>query len=163
MSLSNISLYDGVIMITAVFTQNPQLGPAGLVQLPTVELQADDGEHEDGEEEQHADLEQGNHGLHDGLQDDLETWRRRGRQETNQHVGTQCRITTTGRGFTQKHNFWCKDNEGYGLVYIFLKIVLQVSCCACVLCAAVLAFCDLIRDFSGDHQGVLQPLLTGDA
>ena len=80
-----------------MFTQNPQLGPAGLVQLATVELQADDGEHEDGEEEQHADLEQRNHGLHDGLQDDLETWRR-SRQETHEHRN-QCTITM--RDFTQ--------------------------------------------------------------
>ena len=61
-------------MITAVFTQNPQLGPAGLVQLPAVELQADDGEHEDGEEQEQADLKQRDHGLHDGLEHDLQAW-----------------------------------------------------------------------------------------
>lgn len=44
---------------------------AGAVQSAAVELQADDGEHEDGEEKQQADLQQRNHGLHDGFQDDL--------------------------------------------------------------------------------------------
>lgn len=44
------------------------------MQLPAVELQANDGKHEDGKEEQQADLEEGNHGLHDGLQHNLQTW-----------------------------------------------------------------------------------------
>ena len=48
---------------------------AGGVELPHVELQADDGEHEDGHEEQQADLQQGNHGLHDGLEHHLQAWR----------------------------------------------------------------------------------------
>ena len=37
------------------------------VQLPTVEFQADDSEHQDGKEEQEADLQERHHGLHDGL------------------------------------------------------------------------------------------------
>ena len=48
---------------------------AGGVELPHVELQADDGEHEDGYEEQQADLQQGDHGLHDGLEHHLQAWR----------------------------------------------------------------------------------------
>lgn len=48
---------------------------AGVVQLPAVELQANDGKHQDGKEEQQADLQQGNHGLHDGLQHNLQTWK----------------------------------------------------------------------------------------
>lgn len=42
------------------------------VQLATVELQANDGEHEDGKEEQKANLQKRHHGLHDGLQHDLQ-------------------------------------------------------------------------------------------
>ena len=45
---------------------------AGVVKLPAVELQADDRKHEDGEEQEKADLEQRDHGLHDGLQDNLQ-------------------------------------------------------------------------------------------
>lgn len=48
-------------------TQYPEPWFAGAVQLPAVELQANDGEHEDGKEEQQADLQQGNHRFHDGL------------------------------------------------------------------------------------------------
>lgn len=55
------------------------VGEAGAVQLPAVELQADDGEHQDGEEEQEADLQEGHHGLHDGLQHDLQAWEGAGR------------------------------------------------------------------------------------
>ena len=43
-------------------------------ELAAVELQADDGEHEDGEEQQQADLQQRHHGLDDGLQHDLQAW-----------------------------------------------------------------------------------------
>lgn len=42
------------------------------MQLPTVELQANDGKHEDGKEEQEADLQERHHGLHDGLQHNLQ-------------------------------------------------------------------------------------------
>lgn len=49
---------------------------ARAVELSHVEVQADDGEHEDGEEEQESDLQQRNHGLHDGLQNHLQTWSR---------------------------------------------------------------------------------------
>lgn len=54
-------------------TQDSRPCFAGVVQSAAVELQADDGEHEDSEEEQQADLQQRHHGLHDGLQDDLQT------------------------------------------------------------------------------------------
>lgn len=43
-----------------------------MVKLPAVELQADDGKHEDGKEQEEADLEQRNHGLHDGLEHNLQ-------------------------------------------------------------------------------------------
>lgn len=44
------------------------VGPeAGGVEFAHVELNPDDGKHDDSEEEQEADLQQGNHGLHDGL------------------------------------------------------------------------------------------------
>lgn len=45
------------------------------VKFAHVELHTDDGEHDNGEEQQQADLEQGDHGLHDGLQHHLETCR----------------------------------------------------------------------------------------
>lgn len=44
---------------------------AGSVQLSTVELQADDSKHQDGKEEQKANLQERHHGLHDGLQHNL--------------------------------------------------------------------------------------------
>ena len=47
----------------------------GTVELAHVEFQADDGEHEDGHEQQKADLQQGDHGLHNGLQHHLQAWR----------------------------------------------------------------------------------------
>lgn len=50
---------------------------AGGVELSHVELQANDGEHEDGHEQQQADLQQGDHGLHDGLEHHLQAWRDR--------------------------------------------------------------------------------------
>lgn len=46
---------------------------AGGVELSHVKLHANDGEHDDGKEEQQANLEQRYHGLHDGLEDHLET------------------------------------------------------------------------------------------
>lgn len=44
---------------------------AGFVEFAHVELQADDGKHEDGEEKQQANLQQRNHGLHDGFEHHL--------------------------------------------------------------------------------------------
>ena len=46
---------------------------AGGVEFAHVELHPDDGKHDDGEEEQQADLKQRNHGFHYGLQYHLET------------------------------------------------------------------------------------------
>ena len=45
------------------------------MELSHVELQADDGEHEDGHEQQQADLQQGDHSLHNGLEHHLQAWR----------------------------------------------------------------------------------------
>lgn len=42
------------------------------MKLSAVEFQADDGKHEDGEEQKEADLKQRDHGLHDGLQHNLQ-------------------------------------------------------------------------------------------
>lgn len=53
------------------------------MQLPAVELQADDREHQDGEEEQEADLQQRHHGLHDGLQHNLQAWKEGRKRMTN--------------------------------------------------------------------------------
>lgn len=47
---------------------------ARLVQRSRVKLQSDDGEYDDGEQHQQADLEQRCHGLDDGLQHDLQTY-----------------------------------------------------------------------------------------
>ena len=44
---------------------------AGLVHASDEELQTDDGVDDDDEEYQQSDVEQGNHGLHDGVQHDL--------------------------------------------------------------------------------------------
>ena len=49
---------------------------AGVMKLSAVELQANDGKHEDGEEQKQANLEQWDHGLHDGLQNYLQAWSR---------------------------------------------------------------------------------------
>lgn len=56
---------------------------AGLVELPHVEFQPNDGKHEDGHEQQQANLQQGNHSLHDGLEDHLEAWRTHTRRVTD--------------------------------------------------------------------------------
>lgn len=53
-------------------TEDVNRWQAGVVKLPAVELQTDDGKHEDGEEQQKADLEQRDHGLHDRLQHNLQ-------------------------------------------------------------------------------------------
>lgn len=49
------------------------------MKLPAVELQTDDGKHEDGEEQKEADLKQRDHGLHDGLQHNLQALKDRAR------------------------------------------------------------------------------------
>lgn len=54
------------------FTEDVGGRQAGLVKLPAVELQTDDGKHEDGKEQKEADLEKRDHGLHDGLQHNLQ-------------------------------------------------------------------------------------------
>jgi hypothetical protein len=46
---------------------------AGLVERPGVELESDDGEDQDGEHDEKADLHQRRQGLENGLEDDLET------------------------------------------------------------------------------------------
>lgn len=46
---------------------------AGVVEFAHVKLHPDDGKHDNGEEEQQADLKQRNHGFHYGLQHHLET------------------------------------------------------------------------------------------
>ena len=49
----------------------------GPVERPGVELQADDGEDDDGEEEEQCDVDQGPDSLGYGGDDNLETWRER--------------------------------------------------------------------------------------
>lgn len=44
---------------------------AGFVEFSYVELQTNDGKHEDGKEKQKADLQQGNHRFHDGFEHHL--------------------------------------------------------------------------------------------
>lgn len=60
--------------LMTILTKDVQLGKAGVVQLAAVELQADDSEHQDSKEQQEADLQQRNHRLDDGLQNNLQTW-----------------------------------------------------------------------------------------
>lgn len=55
------------------------VGETGLVEFAHVELQANDGEHEDGKEEEQPNLQEWDHGLHDGLEHHLQTWGRAGR------------------------------------------------------------------------------------
>lgn len=50
------------------------VGKAGFMEFAHVELQPDDGKHHDGEEEEQPNLQQGHHGLHDGLEDNLQAW-----------------------------------------------------------------------------------------
>lgn len=45
------------------------------MELSHVELQAYDGEHEDGHEQQQANLQQGDHSLHNRLEHHLQAWR----------------------------------------------------------------------------------------
>lgn len=44
---------------------------AGWVEFANVELQPDDGKHEDGKEKEQANLQQRNHGFHNGFQHNL--------------------------------------------------------------------------------------------
>lgn len=45
------------------------------MEFANVELQPDDGEHEDGKEKEQANLQQRNHGFHNGFQHNLQAWR----------------------------------------------------------------------------------------
>ena len=47
---------------------------ASSVEFSHVELKADDGEHEDSHKKQQANLQQGDHSLHNGLEHDLQAW-----------------------------------------------------------------------------------------
>lgn len=60
---------------------------ASLVQRPGVKLQSDDGEYDDGEQHQQADLEQWSHGLDDGLQHDLQTYEEKQKNRTKRYTG----------------------------------------------------------------------------
>lgn len=44
------------------------------MEFAHIELEADDGEHEDSKEEQQPNLQQRDHGLHDGLEHHLQAW-----------------------------------------------------------------------------------------
>lgn len=48
-------------------------GVAGFVHPPDEQLQTDDGVDDDDEHDQHANVQQGHHGLHDGVQHNLQT------------------------------------------------------------------------------------------
>lgn len=69
------------------------------MQLPTVELQANDGKHEDGKEEQEADLQKRHHGLHDGLQHNLQAW---GRDENSRWSLTRRHLTEQAVSLSQE-------------------------------------------------------------
>lgn len=60
------------------------------MQLPAVELQADDGKHEDSEKEQQANLEERHHGLHDGFQHNLQAWEGKERAQLSTVMQTPC-------------------------------------------------------------------------
>lgn len=49
------------------------------MEFAHVELEANDGKHEDGEEEKQPDLQERDHGLHYGLEHHLQTWARAAR------------------------------------------------------------------------------------
>lgn len=66
------------------------------MEFAHVELHPDDGKHDDGEEEQQADLKQRDHGLHDGLQHHLEACGGRRRGEVGMII--YCLIFVTVRG-----------------------------------------------------------------
>lgn len=58
----------------APITCDALLAVAGLVHLPHEELQADDGVDDDDEQHEKGDVQQGDHGLDDGIQNHLETY-----------------------------------------------------------------------------------------
>lgn len=49
------------------------VGKAGFMEFAHVKLQPNDGKHHDGKEQEQPNLQQGHHGLHDGLEDNLQT------------------------------------------------------------------------------------------
>lgn len=55
-----------------LLTWDALLVVAGLVHLPHEELQADDGVDDDDKEHEQGDVQQGDHGLDNGVQDHLE-------------------------------------------------------------------------------------------
>lgn len=61
-------------------TQNSRLWLTGAVQFAAVKFQTNDGKHENCKEEQQANLQQRNHGLHDRLEDYLQTWKNNTKQ-----------------------------------------------------------------------------------
>lgn len=61
------TLHSQAVVLTSVVFE------AGGVEFAHVKLHPDDGKHDNGEEEQQADLKQRNHGFHYGLQHHLET------------------------------------------------------------------------------------------
>lgn len=63
------------------------VGETSLVEFAHVELEANDGEHEDGEKEQQPDLQERDHGLHDGLEHHLQTWAEQRKQAGQEHSG----------------------------------------------------------------------------
>ena len=60
---------------------------AGLVECSPVELEADDGKDDDGEEEEEGDVHQGTDGLRDGGHHHLETWKK------NVKVSSSCKFS----------------------------------------------------------------------
>lgn len=62
-------VFVGMNSAAALTGVNPE---AGGVELAHIKLHSDDGKHDDSEEEQQANLQERNHGFHDGLQHHLE-------------------------------------------------------------------------------------------
>lgn len=63
------------------------VGETSLVEFAHVELEANDGEHEDGEKEKQPNLQERDHGLHDGLEHHLQTWAEQVKQAGQAHSG----------------------------------------------------------------------------
>lgn len=78
-SIQGKSSYEGSNALLDSRCQSPPLTyyallvVAGLVHLPHEELQADNGVDDDDEEHEEGNVQQGHHGLDDGVQDHLET------------------------------------------------------------------------------------------
>lgn len=68
-------MYATEMNYECIHTQYSRLLCAGVVQFAAVKLQANDSEHEDRKKQEQADLQQWDHGFHDGLQDYLQTWK----------------------------------------------------------------------------------------